>query len=51
MSCSRDSFSNIKTFLDAVSPLQFIPRLFDRLVEEIKDHCQIESIKMAIRHP
>ena len=34
---------NIKTFPDNVSPYQFISRLFDQLVEDIKERCQMES--------
>ena len=34
---------NIKSFPDNVSPHQFISRLFDRLVEDIKEQCQMES--------
>ena len=45
---------NIKTFPDNVSPYQFIPRLFDRLVEDIKEQCQMEfndKMRMTILHP
>ena len=45
---------NIKTFPDNVSHLQFISRLFDRLVEDIKERCQMESndkMRMTILHP
>ena len=45
---------NIKTFPDNVSPYQFIPRLFDRLVKDIKERCQMESndkMRMTILHP
>ena len=45
---------NIKTFSDNVPHLQFIPRLFDRLVEDIKERCQMESnnkMDMTILHP
>ena len=45
---------NIKTFPDTVSPYQFIPRLFDRLVKNIKERCQMESndnMRMTILHP
>ena len=45
---------NIKTFPDNVSPYQFISRLFDRLVEDIKERCQMESndkMRMTILHP
>ena len=34
---------NVKTFPDNVSPYQFISRLFDQLVEDIKERCQMES--------
>ena len=34
---------NIKTFPDNVSPYQFISRLFDQLVEDTKERCQMES--------
>ena len=45
---------NIKTFPDNVPPYQFIPRLFDRLVEDIKEQCQMDSndkMRMTILHP
>ena len=45
---------NIKTCPDNVSPYQFISRLFDRLVEDIKERCQMESndkMRMTILHP
>ena len=45
---------NIKTFPDNVPHLQFIPRLFDWLVEDIKELCQVESndkMRMTILHP
>ena len=45
---------NIKTFPDNVSPYQFISRLFDRLVEDIKERCEMESndkMRMTILHP
>ena len=45
---------NIKTFPDNVSPYQFISRLFDRLVEDIKERCEMESndkMWMTILHP
>ena len=45
---------NIKTFPDNVPPYQFIPRLFDQLVEDIKERCQMESndkMLMTILHP
>ena len=45
---------NIKTFLDNVSPYEFISRLFDQLVEDIKERCQMESnykMQMTILHP
>ena len=45
---------NIKTFPDNVPHLQFISRLFDRLVEDIKERCQMESndkMGMTILHP
>ena len=45
---------NIKTFPDNVSHLQFISRLFDQLVEDIKERCQMESndkMRMTILHP
>ena len=45
---------NIKTFPDNVSPYQFISRLFDQLVEDIKERCQMESndkMRMTILHP
>ena len=44
---------NIKTFPDNVPHLQFIPRLFDWLVEDIKERCQMEfndKIRMTILH-
>ena len=45
---------NIKTFPDNVSPYQFISRLFDQLVRDIKERCQMESndkMWMTILHP
>ena len=45
---------NIKTFPDNISPYQFISRLFDQLVEDIKERCQMESndkMRMTILHP
>ena len=45
---------NIKSFPDNVSPYQFISRLFDQLVEDIKERCQMESndkMRMTILHP
>ena len=45
---------NIKTFPDNVPHLQFISRLFDWLVEDIKERCQMESndkMRMTILHP
>ena len=45
---------NIKTFPDNVSPYQFISRLFDQLVEDIKERCQMESndkMRMTFLHP
>ena len=45
---------NIKTFPDNVSPYQFISRLFDQLVEDIKERCQMEcndKMQMTILHP
>ena len=45
---------NIKTFPDNDSPYQFISRLFDRLVEDIKERCEMESndkMRMTISHP
>ena len=45
---------NIKIFPDNVPHLQFISRLFDRLVEDIKERCQMESndkMRMTILHP
>ena len=50
----KEFLLNIKAFPDNVSPLQFIPRLFDQLVEEIKERCQMESndkMRMTILHP
>ena len=50
----KEFLLNIKAFPDNVSPLQFIPRLFDQLVEEIKGRCQLESndkMRMTILHP
>ena len=44
---------NIKTFPNNVSPYQFISRLFDQLVEDIKERCQMESndkMRMTILH-
>ena len=45
---------NIKNFPDNVPHLQFIPRLFDQLVEDIRERCQMESnynMRMTILHP
>ena len=45
---------NTKTFPDNVSPYQFLSRLFDQLVEDIKERCQMESndkMRMTILHP
>ena len=45
---------NIKTFPDNASPYLFIPKLFDQLVEDIKEQCQMESsdkMGMTILHP
>ena len=45
---------NIKTFPDNISPYQFISRLFDRLVEDIKERCQMEfndKMRITILHP
>ena len=45
---------NIKTFPDNIPHLQFISRLFDQLVEDIKERCQMESndkMRMTILHP
>ena len=36
----KEFLLNIKTFPDNVSHVQFIPRLFDPLVEDIKEQCQ-----------
>ena len=50
----KEFLLHIKAFPDNVSPLQFIPRLFDQLVEEIKERCQKESndkMRMTILHP
>ena len=45
---------DIEKFPDDVSPLHFIPRLFDDMIENIKRHCQVEGsdkIRMTISHP
>ena len=45
---------DVKKFPDDVSPLHFIPRLFDDMIENIKRHCQVEGsdkIRMTISHP
>ena len=45
---------NVKTFPDNVPYLQFIPRLLDLLVEDVKIRCQMESndkMRMTILHP
>ena len=45
---------NVKTFPDNVPHLEFIPRLFDRLVEDIKERWEMESnnkMRMTILHP
>ena len=50
----KEFLLNIKAFPENVSPLQFIPRIFDQLVEEIKERCQMESndkMRMTILHP
>ena len=50
----KEFLFNIKTFPDNVLHLQFIPRLFDRLVEDIKERCQMESndkMCMTISYP
>ena len=50
----KEFLLNIKTFPDNVSPYQFISRLFDQLVEDIKERCQMESndkMRMTILHP
>ena len=50
----KEFLLNVKTFPDNVPPYQFIPRLFYRLVEDIKERCQMESndkMRMTILHP
>ena len=45
---------DVKKFPEDVSPLAFIPRMFDQLIEDIKRHCQVEGsdkIRMTINHP
>ena len=45
---------DVKKFPDDVSPLKFIPRLFDDMLESIKRHCQVvesDKIRMTISHP
>ena len=45
---------NIKTCPDNVSPYQFISKLFDQPVEDIKERCQMEfndKMRMTILHP
>ena len=45
---------NIKTFPGNVLPYQFISRLYDRLVKDIKERCEMESndkMRMTILHP
>ena len=45
---------DVKKFPEDVSPLAFIPRMFDQLIEDIKKHCQVEGsdkICMTINHP
>ena len=45
---------DVKKFPDDVSPLKFIPRLFDDMLDSIKRHCQVEGsdkIRMTISHP
>ena len=45
---------DVKKFPDDVSPLHFIPRLFDDTTENIKRHCQVvgsDKIRMTISHP
>ena len=45
---------DVKKFTEDVSPLAFIPRMFDQLIEDIKRHCQVEGsdkIRMTINHP
>ena len=44
---------DIEKFPDDVLPLQFIPRLFDDMIENIKRHCQVvgsDKIRMTISH-
>ena len=43
----------LRKFPDDVSPLHFIPRLFDDMIENIKRHCQVvgsDKIRMTISH-
>ena len=45
---------DLKKFPEDVSPLAFIPRMFDQLIEDIKRHCQVEGsdkFRMTINHP
>ena len=45
---------DVKKFPEDVSPLAFIPRMFDQLIEDIKRHCQVEGsdkIRNTINHP
>ena len=45
---------DMEKFPDDVSPLHFIPRLFDDMIENIKRHCQVvesDKIRMIISHP
>ena len=49
----KEFLLNIKIFPDNVSPLQFIPRLFDQLVRNQR-RCKMESnnkMRMTIHHP
>ena len=34
---------DVKKFPEDASPLAFIPRMFDQLIEDIKRHCQVEG--------
>ena len=45
---------DVKKFPEDVSPLAFISRMFDQLIEDINRRCQVEGsdkIRMTINHP
>ena len=45
---------DVKKFPEDVSPLEFVPKLFDDLVEAIKIQCKVagdDKIRMTVNHP